>query len=60
MATTILVQEKTRDLLKEFGRKDETYDEIIMKLMDATDKRLFFEEQKRILMEEKFSNVDSL
>ena len=31
--TTILVDTTTRDLLKKIGRKDETYDRIIMRLV---------------------------
>ncbi|MDD3159567.1 MAG: hypothetical protein PHQ98_01195 [Candidatus ainarchaeum sp.] len=58
--TTIMVKQTTRELLKEFGKKDETYDEIINKLIEATDKKIFFSEQKQILLNEKFTNVDNL
>jgi hypothetical protein len=58
--TTIMINSNTRDLLKEFGKKDDTYDDIINKLIEATDKKLFFSEQKKILLNEKFSSVDDL
>jgi len=34
MATTISISEKTRDKIKEFGLKGETYDDIINKLCE--------------------------
>lgn len=34
MATTIPIEKDTRDRLKRFGSKDETYDEILDRLMD--------------------------
>lgn len=58
--STILIKEETRNLLKEFGKKYDTYDDIINKLILATDKKIFFEDQKRILATEKFTNVDNL
>ncbi len=55
-----MVKEETREELKNFGMKNETYDDIINKLIKTTDKRIFFSEQKRILETEKFTNIDDL
>ena len=32
--TTIMVKKETRDILKELGKKGETYDDIIRRLID--------------------------
>jgi len=34
--TTIAISKETRDQLKELGKKGETYDEILRKLIDQT------------------------
>ncbi len=60
MTTTIAIQESTRDLLKFYGHKDETYDEIIKKLVKLADKQKFFDEQKYILENEEFHKVEDL
>jgi len=40
MATTISISETTRDKLKEFGNKSETYDEIINKMYEIASKQI--------------------
>jgi hypothetical protein len=35
--TTILVEEQTREILKKIGTKGQTYDQIIIKLMQRKD-----------------------
>ncbi|MDO8647717.1 MAG: hypothetical protein Q7R70_04860 [Candidatus Diapherotrites archaeon] len=60
MATTILVKEETRDLLKIYGKKDDTYDQIISRLIKIAEKCRFFEEQKFILENEKFFKAEDL
>jgi hypothetical protein len=35
LVSTIAVRRSTRDMLKELGRKGETYDELIVKLVSA-------------------------
>ena len=52
--TTVAVTRDTQQLLKEIGRKDETYDEIINRLYKLAQRQLFYERQKRILDEEEF------
>ncbi|VVB66250.1 Uncharacterised protein [Candidatus Gugararchaeum adminiculabundum] len=58
MPTTIAIGTSTRESLRMFGRKGETYDEIIKKLMGVARLHGFLEEQKRILREEKFVPLD--
>ena len=47
--TTIPVYKNTRDRLKAFGFKGETYDQIIKKLMEKTEYITFMERQYEIL-----------
>jgi hypothetical protein len=52
--TTIQIGKDTRQELKQFGFKDQTYDEILQKMMEMARKQLFFERQKQILKDEEF------
>ena len=47
--TTIPVRKDTRDMLKSFGRKGETYDQILRELMKNAEYVKFMETQYRIL-----------
>jgi hypothetical protein len=58
--TTIPLKKKTRDQLKKFGQKGETYDSVIKKLMSIAEQNKFFAEQKRILDEEEFVSIDEI
>jgi hypothetical protein len=58
--TTIPLKKKTRDQLKKFGRKGETYDAVIKKLMTIAEQHEFYIEQKRILDEEEFLSIDEI
>ena len=60
MNTTINIDATTREKLKKFGNKGETYDEILLNLMEVAKIHNFLEEQKWILKNEKFSSVDDL
>jgi hypothetical protein len=53
--TTIPLTKDTRDLLKKHGRKGETYDQLIRRLVEVTEQLEFAERQKRILAEEEFT-----
>ncbi len=53
MATTIQVSTGTRDELKSIGRKGETYDSVIRKLLRANEYVSFMEEQYSMLKQEK-------
>ncbi len=59
--TTIQVDTETRDMLKTFGRKDETYNDIIQKLIKIAKYADFMEENYNILdTEEDWVNLDEL
>ncbi len=60
MTTTIAISKVIRDKLKIFGRKDETYDNIIERMIYLAERQNFYDRQKFILENEKFSNVDDL
>jgi hypothetical protein len=53
--TSIPLTKDTRDLLKKHGRKGETYDQLIRRLVKVTEQLEFAERQKRILAEEEFT-----
>jgi hypothetical protein len=53
MATTIQVGLETRDRLKSIGRKGETYDSVIQRLLQSAQYVGFMEEQYSILKNEK-------
>ncbi len=56
--TTIPLRPETRDLLKKHGKKGETYDELIRRLVEIAEQVEFVERQKRILAEEEFVPLD--
>ena len=58
--TTIHIKTETREELKKYGRKAETYDEIIKKLVEIANRQLFYDKQKRILNEERFVPLEDL
>lgn len=59
--TTIQVDAETRDMLKSFGRKGETYNDIIQKLIKIAKYIDFMEENYHILdTEENWVNLDEL
>ena len=49
MATTIQLSPETRDLLRSIGRKGETYEQIVRKLLKSAKYVEFMEEQYAIL-----------
>ncbi len=58
--TTIPLSKRTRDLLKKYGQKGETYDELIRRLLVMTEQMEFSKRQKRILAEEEFVPIDQV
>ena len=56
--TTIPLTKETRDLLKRYGRKGETYDELIRRLLEVAEQVEFARRQRRILEEEEFVPLD--
>ncbi len=59
-ATTIRISTETREDLRRFGRKDETYDQLIRRLLEAARKLSFFEELDRIVETEEFVPLDEV
>lgn len=58
--TTIAVDKESKESLNKLGRKGETYNEIIKKLIELAKREKFFKKQERILEEEEFVNLDEL
>lgn len=58
--TTIPLTKETRDLLKRYGQKGETYDELIRRLLLVAEQVEFARRQKRILEDEEFVPLDQL
>jgi predicted CopG family antitoxin len=58
--TTIQIQKETREELREFGKKGETYEEVIKKLMEIAKRVEFFEDIDRILENEEFVSLDEI
>jgi hypothetical protein len=58
--TTISIRRETKELLREFGKKGETYDEIIRRLIERVSLKELDERWNRILREEKFIPLDEL
>ena len=58
--TTIPLSRETRDLLKRYGQKGETYDELIRRLLVLAEQVEFARRQRRILEEEEFVPLDQV
>lgn len=58
--TTIQIDVKTREELKNYGRKDETYDQIIKRLMKVADIKKFYNDIEDILETEEFVPLDKI
>jgi len=58
--TTIPLKKETRDLLKKYGQKGETYDELIRRLLEIAEQVEFARRQKRILEEEEFVPLEQV
>ena len=58
--TTIQLQKNTREALKGIGRKGESYDVLIQRLIETAQKSKFFAEIDRILDTEEFVSLDEI
>jgi len=58
--TTIQIEKETREELKQFGTKDQTYNDIIEKMMELASRQLFYERQKLILKNEEFVPLEKV
>ena len=55
--TTIPLKIETKEKLKNIGHKGETYDELVLALLEIAKKSIFFERQKEILDREEFVDL---
>ena len=58
--TTLPVRKATRDRLRSFGRKGESYDEILARLMEIAEESAFWDRQVRILKGSGFHSIDEV
>jgi hypothetical protein len=58
--TTIQLNKTTREELRELGKKGETYDQLIHRLIETARKVVFFEEIDDILENEEFVPLDEI
>ncbi|MFW6141258.1 MAG: DUF7557 family protein [Candidatus Saliniplasma sp.] len=58
--TTIQIDKNTRHELRQFGKKGETYDDVINKLMEIAKRTEFYEDVDRILETEEFVPLDEI
>lgn len=58
--TTISLRRETRELLREFGRKGESYDKIVRRLIERASLKELDERWNRILRDERFIPLDEL
>lgn len=56
--TTIPIRKETRDLLRQFGSKGKTYDQIIHELIEI--RQAFINDLYRILEEEEFTPLEEI
>ena len=52
--TTIQISKETRDLLRQLGKKGETYDQVLNRLIEFAQKAAFYKDIDRILETEEF------
>ncbi len=60
MATTIALDPETKRMLRDFGRKGETYDEIVRRLLEEVGWERLDERWNRILEEDEFIPLEDL
>jgi len=61
VATTILVEKETRERLRSLGKKGETYDQILKRLMALAEYEEFMEMQyQRLKDKEAFVSLDEI
>ncbi len=58
--TTLPLRKATRDRLRVFGRKGESYDDILRRLMEIAEESAFYERQARILKESRFHSLSEI
>jgi len=59
-ATTIQINKETREELRELGKKGETYDQLIHRLIEVARKMEFFDDIDKILETEEFVSLEEV
>jgi len=58
--TTIQISKMTREQLRQLGRKGETYDQVLNRLIEMARKTAFFNDIDRILETEEFVPLEEI
>ena len=58
--TTIQINKATRDQLRQLGRKGETYDQVVLRLIEMAKRSAFFKDIDRVLQSEEFVPLDKV
>jgi hypothetical protein len=58
--TTIQISKMTRDQLRHLGRKGETYDQVLNRLIEMARRTAFFKDVDRILETEEFVPLEEV
>lgn len=58
--TTIQISKMTREQLRHLGRKGETYDQVLNRLIEMARKSAFFKDVDRILETEEFAPLEEV
>jgi len=58
--TTLPVRKHTRDRLRAFGMKGESYDDILQRLLKIAEESAFWDRQVRILKESRFHPIEEV
>ena len=58
--TTIQISKLTRDQLRQLGRKGETYDQVLNRLIELARRSAFFKDIDRILETEEFVPLEEV
>ena len=58
--TTIQISKMTREQLRQLGRKGETYDQVLNRLIEMARKTAFFKDIDRILETEEFVPLEEI
>lgn len=58
--TTIQISKMTRDELRQLGRKGETYDQVLFRLIEMARKTAFYKDIDRILETEEFVPLEEI
>ncbi len=58
--TTIQIKTSTREELRQLGKKGETYDQLVLRLIELAKRSAFFEDIDRVLEGEEFVPLEKV